>query len=159
TRRKGHDMARRLPPGISKVGNAYRVRLFVNDKQHSLGTFGTIGDARAALDIARAEKARGTFMPPAEKRRIRRAQQEREQAQSVTVAEVAELWLAQLERQGRAVATIVTHRSTLNVHVLPVLGEVPVTAVTPGLIQGLLDDMPAAIPRRNAARTMKTMFN
>lgn len=152
-------MPPRLPAGISKVQGSYRVRLYVDDRQHSLGTFATLTDAKAALDIARSEKARGTFVPPAERRRQRREQQEREAAEALSVADLAEQWLAHLEQEGRAASTVVTHRSTLRVHIVPVLGDVQVTKVTPGLIQALLDDIPNSIPRRNAGRTMQTMFN
>lgn len=152
-------MPPRLPAGISKVQGSYRVRLYVDDRQHSLGTFATLTDAKAALDIARSEKARGTFVPPAEKRRQRREQQEREVAEALSVADLAEQWLAHMEQEGRAASTVVTHRSTLRVHIVPVLGDVQVAKVTPGLIQALLDDIPNSIPRRNAGRTMQTMFN
>src|SRR5699024_6483923 len=121
--------------------------------------YDTLTDAKAVLAIARGEKARGTFVPPAEKRRRMREQAEREKADAITVSDLAEQWLDHLTTEGRAASTIVTHRSTLKVHVLPVLGDVQVTKVTPGLLQGLLSDIPNAIPRRNAGRTLQTMLN
>ena len=95
----------KLPQGIDRLPSGkYRARLVVDGHQHTIGTFHTIGDARAALDISRAEKARGTFEPPMEKRRRLRAERERRRAEAAgegrTVRELAEAWLLWLEAAG-----------------------------------------------------------
>lgn len=80
---------KKLPRGISVEEGRYRVRIYVDGKQHGLGMYDTLTDAKAVLAIARGEKARGTFVPPAEKRRQSREQQEREAAEALSVADLA----------------------------------------------------------------------
>ena len=57
-------------------GGGYRARLTVDGYQHTLGSFVILGDARAALDIGRSEKARGTFVPAAVARARLKAEKE-----------------------------------------------------------------------------------
>ena len=72
---------KKLPQGIDQLPSGkYRSRLVVDGIQHTIGTFHTLGDARAALDIARAEKARGTFEPPSVRRKRLNAEREARQA-------------------------------------------------------------------------------
>ena len=54
---------------------------------HSLGVFDTITDAKAALSFAKADAARGTFVPPPQRRASRRAQHEEAQAAAITLRE------------------------------------------------------------------------
>ena len=63
-----------LPRGIVRVGGRYRVRMDHQGTTHSLGVFQTITDAKAALHIAKADAARGTFVPPAQRRAERQAE-------------------------------------------------------------------------------------
>ena len=91
---------KRLPRGIDRLpAGTYRARLTVDNIVHTIGTFRTIGDARAALDIARAEKARGTFIPPA----IRRERLKAEQAARLAKADLASGMVGEFpEMQGIA---------------------------------------------------------
>src|SRR5690606_34095324 len=85
-----------LPRGISLHGDRYRVRLTADGEIHSLGVYDTLTDAKAALAIAKAEKVRGTFVPPARVRAERRAEAERIERESVTLDRWAEQWLGHL---------------------------------------------------------------
>lgn len=58
----------KLPRGITRYRDRYRVRIDHEGRTHALGMFDTLTDARAAMDIARGEAARGRFVPPAEGR-------------------------------------------------------------------------------------------
>lgn len=55
----------RMSPGISvTVEGTYRVRLTVEGKRVSIGTFEALADAEAARVIALGEIARGVFVSP-----------------------------------------------------------------------------------------------
>lgn len=137
---------RKLPRGVNidRTGG-YRARIFVDGVQHSLGTFQTIGDARAALDIARSEKARGTFVSPAEKRRHHKTAAEERKvkalADSRTVREMFEAWQAWQERRGLKLGTRYTYARHLEAHFLPEYGEQSISAVTPEALAEWLDNM------------------
>lgn len=138
-----------LPRGISLHGERYRVRLMVDGKVHSLGVFDTLTDARAALAIAKADKVRGTFVPPARERAERRAAAEQAERESVTFEQWTEMWLEHLREQGGAESSIVTHRSVLRAHVLPVLGSARLVDITPSDVEDLIAGVRARPSRRN----------
>lgn len=75
----------RLPRGIVWFRGRYRVRMDHDGKAHSFGVYDTITDAKAALNIARADAARGLLVPPAERRAVGKAQGERAAAASLTL--------------------------------------------------------------------------
>lgn len=142
--------AAKLPRGISLYrGRRYRVRLTVDGEIHSLGVYDTLTDAKAALAIAHAEKVRGTFVPPAHQRAARRAEAERAVRESVTLERWAELWLEHLREQGGAESSIVTHRSVLRAHVLPVLGGARLIDIEPSDIDELIAGVRARPSKRN----------
>src|SRR5690625_7722748 len=68
---KVEKLARRsaLPSGIQNDKGRYRARVTYKGKRTHIGSFHTIADARAALDIARSEIARSVFMLTAEQKR------------------------------------------------------------------------------------------
>lgn len=124
-----------LPRGINVFRGRYRVRLTVDGEQHAIGMFDTLGDAKAALDIARSEKARGTFVPPVVKRATRQAEREVERRESVTFGEWAGVWLDAIEANPkRSKSTAVSYRSVMKNHLLPALGAVRLADVTPQLV-------------------------
>lgn len=144
-----------LPQGITLRNGRYRVRVFFDGKQHSLGSFDLLGDAKAALAIAQAEKARGQFVPPAERRsRLAAAREEqkadvtRAETESTTLGEWVTTWLDRMDaRPDRSRATVVSYRSALNAHVLPRLGSTRLIDLRTEDIADLLDDV-AALPSR-----------
>lgn len=151
---------RKLPRGIDQRGGMYRARLSYQGQQMSIGAFFTIGDAKAALEIARAEIARGIFIPPAQRRQEIRDAELLERVAAVTVAEWAADWLGRLESAGRSLGTLRSYKSTLDVHVLPVLGDRRLADVTPEDIDALLEGVRAARgPWSNVARTVRAMFS
>ncbi|MGI8947359.1 MAG: hypothetical protein ACR2FV_05160 [Ornithinimicrobium sp.] len=86
----------KLPRGLSLYRGRYRVRMDHEGRTVALGMFDTLGDAKAALNIARADVARGLFVPPAERRAVRKAQGERAAAASMTLRQWSEQWLVAL---------------------------------------------------------------
>lgn len=125
------EPGKRLPPGIVRLRNRYRVRMDYEGKTHSLGVFDTITDAKAALSIAKADAARGTFVPPPQRRAVQRAQHEEAQAAAITLREWSEAWLTRMEASPeRSLATVRSYRSVLKNHVWPQLGELPLKDLT-----------------------------
>ncbi|WP_160297623.1 tyrosine-type recombinase/integrase [Demequina salsinemoris] len=124
-----------------------------------VGSFATIGDAQAALSIARSEIARGIYVPPTELRAQRAERDMLERIAETTVAQWSDDWLARLESMDRTPATLGSYRSTLKAHILPALGSKRLIDVTPADIDAMLDKlvmMPGAWT--NAARVTRSMF-
>lgn len=139
------EPGRPLPRGIVR----YRVRMDYQGKTHSLGVFDTITDAKAALSIAKADAARGVFVPPAERRAAKRANDEKADAEAVTLREWSEVWLARLEANPeRSRATVLSYRSVMKNHVWPELGEVRLRDLTTQQVAdhlGLLASRPSNV--------------
>lgn len=149
-----------LPQGLSlSPQGTYRVRVFWNGKQHSIGTFSTQGDAKAALAIARSEMARKIFIPPSELRKARQSEAVLNKIEATTVSEWAADWLTRLEDAGRTTATIRSYRSTLNAHVVPAIGALRLIDVTGADIEGMLDKLKASPGAwNNVARVTRSLF-
>ena len=162
--RTGADMAgKRLPRGIDRLpSGTYRARLTVDNIVHTIGTFGTIGDARAALDIARAEKARGTFTPPAIRRERLKAEQAARRAQADvdarTVRELAEAWLQWHRERGLKIGSVYTYQRHLEAHFLPEYGDRRVSDVTALELNEWLDALERASGADAAARIHRDVF-
>lgn len=155
----------KLPRGISRFRGRYRVRLNVDGVQHSLGVFDTLGDARAALSIARAEKARGMFVPPPERRRRLKAEREAREAQTIadthTCRDLAEEWLSWQEERGLKQGTVYTYRRHLEAHFLNRYADTPLSHMTALELDGWLDRLEAETGPINAAnvhRDVAAMF-
>lgn len=154
---------KKLPRGIDRRRNGwYRARISVDGRQYLLGEWPTITDAKTALNIAWAQKAAGTFIPPAERRRLRKAAREREATEQVTVSQWADVWLESLADGPipRTPGTIRTYRSNLDVHVLPLMGEKRLIEVTEKDINNVVDAIRVeGGPWANVARTLRSMFH
>ena len=153
---------RKLPEGVTRnPGGMYRARLGVDGIQHSLGTFATLGDARAALDIARGQKARGTFEPPTVVRARRKAEQAARRAQADadarTVRELAEAWLSWHETRGLKLGSVYTYRRHLEAHFLPTFGERSVADVTALDLNEWLDTLEASKGASGAAQVHRVV--
>ena len=73
----------------------------------------------------------GRFVPPAERRAARMAEAAKVEAESVTLREWSERWLADLEANpDRSRATVVSYRSVLKNHILDDLGDIRLAALT-----------------------------
>lgn len=155
-------MARKLPRGIDFTKEQmYRTRVSWRGKQHSIGHFFTLGDAQAALDIARSEMARGLFIPPQQRRQEIRDAEVAERLNAVTVSEWAADWLERLESLGRhSPGTTRSYQSTLNVHILPVLGQRRLVDVTSSDVDRFMDGVRRkGGPWTNVARTIRALFS
>lgn len=143
-----------LPRGISTTTRSrngrdvklYQVRVTWQGRRELIGRFETLRDARAALDIARGDIARGTFVPP---RTVRAELLEGYRAEraarlnAYTVRELADDWLDHVRRMGRKQSTIYTYRKKVDGHVLPHFGAMPVDAVTAQEVQDWFDALDA----------------
>lgn len=134
-----------LPKGIELYNGRYRVRISFEGKQYNVGTFDAIGDAKAAQSIAQSEKARGIFVPPSQRRAERRIALEQakqqEERDAKTVRDLAEAWLAWLERLGRSHGTIYTYHRHLESQFMPEFAARPVTSITADEITRWFDDL------------------
>ncbi len=135
---------RKLPRGITlNPSGRYRVKLYAQDREFSLGTFAALADAKAALAVAQGEVARGTFIPPAERRRALKAEAEaasaRTAAEARTVRQLADAFLAWKEGAGLAWGSVYTYRRHLEGHFLPEFGDRAVGAVTAADLNAWLD--------------------
>lgn len=168
---------KKLPRGISMEDGLYRVRIFADGVQHSLGRYQSLTDAEAVLTIARSQVILGTFVPPAERRRKIKAIREKERKEAITLKQWASVWLEALsgdeDARGqtgyrgnpRSVGTIRSYRSTLEAHVFPRIGDMILKEVTPDHVEAVVDaatrqgkkHTPGA--GRNVARTLRAMFN
>ena len=94
-------MPKKLPPGIEwdESRGKYRASVYESGKRYRLGRFDTLIDAKAARSIARADVARGIFVPPSARRAEAKREAEEQARAQTTVDEVAEDWLADFERQ------------------------------------------------------------
>lgn len=151
------NQPKRLPTGVSiNPGGKYRARLRRDGILHSLGTFDTLTDARAALDIARGELARGTFVPPAVVRARRKEERAARRAQAAadarTVRDMAEAWLSWQEERGLKVGSVYTYRRHLEAHFLPTFGDRPVGGVTALDLNDWLDVLERDLGADGAAR-------
>lgn len=139
-----------LPRGITRQRGRYRVRIDNEGRTYHLGNFDTLTDARAALDIARGEVARGLFVSPAERRAARKAEVARAEKEAMTLRQWSEIWLASLEADPhRSGATVVSYRSVLKNHVLPELGDIRLVELTTERVAEHLADLARRPSRRH----------
>lgn len=150
----------KYPPGVGRRKNGtYRARVSWEGEQVELGTFYSVTEAKAAASKARLEVIMGTFIPPVERKRLLKAAAAKKRQHALTVAQWSEVWLQQLEAQGKTAGTLATYRSGLRVHILPALGSARLVEVTSAQI-----DKALTIARDNGgnyanlARTLKSMF-
>ncbi|WP_270771594.1 site-specific integrase [Pauljensenia sp. OF14-1SRA] len=156
----------RMSPGISvTVEGTYRVRLTVEGRRVSIGTFEALADAEAARVIALGEIARGVFVSPSElraeqKRKMldARARGQAELAQSVTVEAWAKRWLKDLEASGAAESTIRTYESRLRAHVYPSIGGVALSALRQEQVDALLGTLASDGLRASVGQTLRALY-
>lgn len=156
-----------LPKGIDQLGpKRYRVRLYFEGKQHTIGIFWTIGDAKAAQAIAHSEKARGIFVPPSERKAQRKTEQaaakRQQQRDARTVNELADSWLIWLDRMGRKYNTRYTYLRQIEAYFLPAFTQRPVTSINTDDITAWFDQLmidKGEKVARPAYATISSMFN
>lgn len=151
-------MPTRLPRGIIRFRDQYRVRITIDGRRVLVGDYGSLADAKSALALAKADMVRGTYRTPAQRRAEARAEAERMAAEEAaasaeaerrtTVTEWSETWLRLLEEHGRADGTLRSYRSVLRVHLLPALGALPLGEVGQAHIDPLMRGKSAAMRQR-----------
>lgn len=146
----------KLPRGINRQPEGtYRARIFIDGKQHSLGCFQTIGDAKAALAIARADKARGTFVSPSERRKKLKASaaqsKVQEQADARTIRQMVEAWQDWQEKRGLKLGSRYTYERRLEAHFMPQFGDRSISSVTPDELADWIDALESKLGAKGAA--------
>lgn len=147
-----------LPTGITPWAGKYRVRITYHGRRYMVGIYWTVGDARAALAIARSQAARETFIPVAQRRARWKAEQAAERAAAMTVSTWAGQWIERLLKLGRSPGTISSYQSTLRKHIIPVIGDLLLSEVKPSHIDVLVDGVTAGVAY-NIASTANALFN
>lgn len=150
---------RKLPTGIDWWNGRYRVRVYWQYTQVYVGSYESLKDARAALEIARHQVIIGTFVPPAERRRRHKARLAAEKAALVTVRDFSSTWLDRLEDSGRSPGTIVTYESALRKHILPALGDVALSELDRDMLTAFTNSIETRGARDNAARVLRSLLN
>src|SRR5690554_883444 len=80
--------------GIIRIkDDLWRVRVYWEGRQWHVGTYEKEEFAEIALDIARGQLAAGTFVPPAIRRKQRKAEEAENLADRLTVREWSDQWL------------------------------------------------------------------
>lgn len=147
-----------LPIGITPWAGKYRARVTYHGRRYQIGCFYTIGDAKAALAIARSQIARETFVPLAQRRQRWREEQEAERAAAMTVRGWSEKWIQGLVKTNRSPGTIASYESTLRTHITPQIGDLLLSEVKPKHIADLVDGVTPGVAY-NIASTASALFN
>ena len=159
---RGITYAQKLQSDPDKV--RYWVRIMFQGVQYSAGIYDTLADAREAQRHFKRKAMLGTFVPSRKQHRIWREEREAKARQRVKVADYALHWIQALGSgpTPRTPSTIVAYQNTLDVHIIPAIGNKNLASVDQGLIDALLssvakDSGPSA--SRNVARTLRAMYN
>ena len=158
-------MAKKLPAGIEwdSDRSKYRVTVYVNGKRYRLGRFDTLTDAKAAATIAKADIARGIFIPPSQRRADAKLQAAETGKDLITVAQLADDWIRDLAEQVesgmRKQSTLREYKSVLDRHVLPALGSHRVRDLTPQDVQALADKARTPAVRTKIIANLRRLSN
>jgi integrase len=146
--RRDFGTVHKLPSG------RYRALYYADGKrQKAPTTFRTKGDARQFLATVQADLVRGTWLPPVEK----------ESATFFTLAEYAEQWLPNRLVGGKPLKdkTRQHYRRLLDHHILPALGDMPLSDITADDVRAwhaeLLTDRPTM--RAHAYGLLRTILS
>lgn len=159
----GDSRARRLPTGINKTPKGrYRARVYFQGRQQSIGQFDTLTDAKAALSIAKADIARGVFVPMSVRKAKAAEKHEQDTRDQITVDQVAEQFWTFLETTGKTQGTLYTYKSRYRSHIQPTFGDRPVTDIAVPDVEdwyaGLLKDKGQGVAR-SVYLTISSLFN
>lgn len=139
----------------------YRARYTGPDGgRYSAGRFANRRAAQRELNRIEDRIDTRTWVSPAEERRAEAERRAEDERRSLTVAEWAERWLVTGARHW-APRTLRDHRARLRRHILPVLGDQPLGAVTVEEIdrwyEGLTEATTAGVPRP-VYMTLRAMY-
>ena len=135
---RGITYAQKLQSDPDKV--RYWVRIMFQGVQYSAGIYDTLADAREAQRHFKRKAMLGTFVPSRKQHRIWREEREAKARQRVKVADYALHWIQALGSgpTPRTPSTIVAYQNTLDVHIIPAIGNKNLPSVDQGLIDALL---------------------
>jgi integrase len=131
--RRQFGSVRRLPSGKWQV----RYHNGLGERVVAPDTFATKADAQRWLAVAQADILRGTFIDPS--------------AGRITFAEWAEDWLA--SKPGKRATSLARDRAALRTHLIPALGPLPLSAITPMHVRKAVDEMRG---RRLSPKSIRT---
>jgi integrase len=131
--RRQFGSVRRLPSGRWQV----RYHNGLGERVVAPDTFATKADAQRWLAVAQADILRGTFIDPS--------------AGRITFAEWAEDWLA--SKPGKRATSLARDRAALRTHLIPALGPLPLSAITPMHVRKAVDEMRG---RRLSPKSIRT---
>lgn len=121
-RPKGSGKVRRLPSGRYQAQVAY-----AGDYHPAPVTFVSKGEAEGWLAARNREIAAGTYTPP-----TKGPQPVEQPPEVLTLRAYAESWLRTRDLRPR---TVVEYQGLLDRHILPVLGDLPIDAITPMVVR------------------------
>lgn len=124
----------------------FRYMLKGKAREMGLGSFPSVAlpTARLMAGEARTLKARG--IDPIEARESVRASQRVEAARSITFGECADKYITAQGGKWRNAKHAKQWRSTLDTHAIPILGEIPVSAVDKALVIKVLEPIWGTMP-------------
>ena len=108
----------------------------------ALRTFERKKDADAYHASVRVEVDRGAHIAP---------------SRSETVAEAAERWLKRVEADGRERSTIRQYRQHVTLHIVPRIGAVKLSNLTPPRVEAFRDDLLASVSRSLARKVLTSL--
>ncbi len=138
-------------------GGRLRGRYRVRSRDYYTPVRRTRRSVEADLTLVEATILNGTWVPP---RRRRRTAEKPGPDAPLYVREWAELWMIELQAEGRSPNTVRSYRSNLSAHIVPVLGEKRVRDLTSDDLQLVVDEMTGSrVTRQNVVRTFTSMIN
>jgi integrase len=140
------------------TASSWIFRYMLNSKAREMGlgsyTDVTLYAARKLAEEARGLKGRG--IDPIEAREAKRVAQRVEDARSISFRECAQGFIAAHQGKWKNAKHVKQWNATLEAHVMPVLGDIPVSAVDKALVIKVLEPIWSKIPE-TAARVRGRM--
>jgi integrase len=76
---------------------------------------------------------------------------------SVTIAEAAESWIKRVEAEGRERSTIAQYRQHIDLHIVPRIGRVKLSHLTPAKVEAFRDELLAQLSRPMARKVLTSL--
>jgi integrase len=100
--------------------------------ERHIRTFNRKKDADAYHATVKVDVRHGVHTPP---------------SKSVTVAEAAESWIKRVEAEGRERSTVAQYRQHVDLHIVPRIGRIKLSDLTPGKVETFRDELLAKLSR------------
>src|SRR5262245_26722626 len=122
-----------------QVREAWIVDYADQQGERHIETFEKKKEADAFHDTVRVDVRKGVHTPA---------------SKSPTVAEAAEIWIARVEADGRERTTVRQYRQHANLHIVPRLGAVKLSALSVSRCELLRDDLLLGLSRATARKVL-----